>query len=241
MSTFLVALSRSGPDGSLRARFRRAVHMACLLHDRPATAITENDRICVASFPRENGTGGVVQTDPATGSWLVATGSPLHREGLVGHQLLARALQVGARALAREVDGPCAIALWDETAGTLEVFTDLAGLRTAFMAEDDGKRTLFLSSSSSLLASITGSELDPVGFEEFLRTTMVFEGRTIFRRVRRLRPAAIHRFAAECPDQVSACWTVTEAKPDSLRGGEAAEALLASLRESVRRIEAESP
>lgn len=237
MSNFITVVSRKPQNHALVPAFRRALHAAGNLHGASPTAVYESEHACVASFPRENGTGGVITVDPLTQSWLLTLGSPFHDAGLVGAGLLARARAVGAERFARELDGPFVVLVGDDQAGEVSLTTDIAGLRHVYATEDAEHDLVLLSGSSALLAVLGDAEPDALGSQEFLRTAILFEGRTLFRSVRRLRAASVYRFGGAAGKERRACyWHISEVKADARTARDSADALLDSLSATVRKI-----
>ncbi len=73
------------------------------------------------------------------------------------------------------------------------MITDIIGSCHCFMRSF--KNAIALSGSSLLLAGLMDFNLDPVGFQEFLYTGVIYEDRTIYREVRKLGPASIFKFS----------------------------------------------
>jgi hypothetical protein len=93
-----------------------------------------------------------------------------------------------------------------------------------------------VSTSSRLLASLGEAALDPIGCEEFLRLGVIYEERTLFRDVRKLGPAAIHRFVDGRPAASHRYWRVGDLDPFALDGDRAARQLSERLCTAARRI-----
>ncbi len=239
MSNFLVILTTDAGQTEAGRRFRTAVDFAASeMGQRPARTL-ESDWARVASFPRRNGTGAPLVTDPASGAWLVATGTWFHADGSgpgAEGRLLARYLEVGPERLGRELEGFFAIAVGDPRSHDVVVLTDLVGSCHCFARAWEGG--VALSGSSLLLASLAEWRLDPVGCQEFLCTGVSYEDRTLYRDVRKLGPASVHRFTASGPRGEQRYWRLTDVAPESLDGPAAVEALGEALVRVARNVAA---
>src|SRR5271157_3226941 len=196
MGSFLILLP--GPGGSPQAgrMFGSALEFARTVPGQTPSRVLEIDEVHVASFPRRNGSGSPIVTDPATGNWLVAIGTWFHRDGFASGQEL-RLLQdfqtTGVRDLAGKLEGFFVIAVGDAREKTVHVVTDLVGSCHCFLRAVGGG--LAISNSSLLLAALEEPQLDPIACQEFLATGNIYEDRSLFRDVRKLAPASVYHFS----------------------------------------------
>ncbi len=178
-----------------------------------------------------------------TGSWLLAAGTWFHRNGSASGRetaLLARFLEGGAEALAREIDGFFVVAVGDGRTGESFVITDPVGSHHAFLREEPGG-IVSLCGSSLVLAALGREDLDPLGVQEIVRGGCAYEGRTAHRAVRRLSGGRVHRVSEGALRGDITYWRPSSAPSDRLDGPEAADALYESLRVAARRISAFGP
>lgn len=146
-----------------------------------------------AIFARRNGSGGELVGGPAN-AFVLITGTWLHLEGYGSGQaqrLLERFLTVGAARLARELEGFFFL-LASNGDGDIFAITDLVGSHHAFCREVGG--VTVLSGSSAVLAALAAYTLDEIGCQEFVRTGIIYERRTIYNQVRKLPPATILQY-----------------------------------------------
>ena len=81
MSDFFVALSSAaGRDGGDRI-FRVGIAMAGVFKKQTPQGILSTDWAWATVFHRGNGSGSSVETDPETGSWILANGTWFHSDG----------------------------------------------------------------------------------------------------------------------------------------------------------------
>jgi hypothetical protein len=124
------------------------------------------------------------------GDWLCATGASVHNAGIRypdSQSLLTRYLQVGAAALANELDGTFAIAIGDKRSHKTIVITDPRGSLHVYLRDDSAGVAIC---TSSMALSETG-KLDPVGAYEFIATGVIYEDRSLWAGIRKLPPATI--------------------------------------------------
>ena len=172
-----------------------------------------------AAFPRQNGSGGRIVCDPQTGSWLLASGTWFHSANPgVGDDsvLLKRYLEAGAKQLAAELEGFFAIVIGDGRSREVNVITDVAGSCHCFVRKLPD--AIAISGSSLLLAGIGDFTLDITACQEYLRTGIIYQDRTLFKEVRKLGPARIFRFASGELKSEEQYWSARQLEPDSLAG-----------------------
>lgn len=124
--------------------------------------------------------------------WLASAGAWTHPDARDADALLAA---VEARPAALDaLDGFYAVLWHDEASGTLTVAPDHLGRLHLFAAETaDGA---WISTSAVALARVASAEPDPLAVAEFLASGTLYEDRTPFLRVRRLRAGRRYRFRA---------------------------------------------
>jgi hypothetical protein len=236
VGNFLAVVPAKGEAAEARRVFLASLEAAREIRSQNPSQIVESDWGFAASFPRQNGTGGVLVTEPATGSWLLAVGAWFHCDGYASGTeswLLRRYFEVGASQLGRELEGFFVVLIGDARLREVVLITDAIGSCHCF------RRLLregtVLSGSSLLLASLRDCQLDSVGFQEFLNTGVVYEDRTCYQEVRKLGPASIARFSAtgEAKQQY---WQPVDAIRQSSSGDAAVAALWHSLTRAAKRI-----
>ncbi len=176
-----------------------------------------------------------IATDIASGRWLVTLGTWLHEDAAVSSDdaLLARLTRVGAKALARELQGFYVVIAGNRELRDVSVITDLIGsCRAYWCTTRDG---IAVSSSSLLLAAVSDTRLDAVGCQEFLGTGIVYEDRTVYAGIRKLAPACVHRYR-DATASSTPYWSVAELAADTLHGAEAVERFSAHIVDAARRI-----
>jgi asparagine synthase (glutamine-hydrolysing) len=90
------------------------------------------------------------------------------------------------------IDGYFVLAAGRPATGDLAVMTDRGGALHVYRTRVGA--SLVLSTSSLVLAALSGAELDPVAAREFLGTGSVFEERSLFAGVEKLEAATVYRF-----------------------------------------------
>ena len=241
MGTFLVTTSFPGAEGAARAAFRSGLRIARRLSFPASNHVLETNWACAASFPRENGSGTPIACDPETGSWLVAIGTWFHDRCAKGEEtkLLTHYLETSAEALAGELEGFFIIAIGDARTQDVFIITDLVGSCHCFQRRLEGG--VALCTSSLVLAGLGEAQIDPVGCQEFLRTGIVYEYRTIHAEVKKLGPASVFRFHAGALAGQNRFWRITDLAPESLSGEQAAAQLWDSLLHGAKRTGRDFP
>lgn len=223
--------------GEANQVFQSGLKVARGLKSQVPSRTIELDWVHAASFPRQNGSGTPVVTDPVTGSCLIALGTWFHAEGNgsgTEARLLHRYLETGPSRLAQELDGFFAIVIADARTRETIVITDLAGSCHCFARAL--KHGMALSGSSLVLAGIGECSLDPVACQEFLCTGIIYEDRTLYREVRKLGPASIYRFADGKLKEERRYWKITDLAPESLEGERAVRGLWEAITLSAQKI-----
>lgn len=235
MANFLTILPRVSDKSDVRTLFQYGLQRAHQLKSQTHCNSLECDWAYVATFARLNGTGGVVVSDPNTGSWLLAIGTWFLENGSVSCEgLLQRYLEVGAYQLGRELEGFFTVVIGDGRTCETLVITDLLGSCHSFMrVTDEG---IALSGSSLLLAGLANFTLDEVACQEFLRLGVVYQDRSFFNEVRKLGPASIYRFAQGALVEQQSYWQMSEIETGSIPKREVSTALWAALRRATHKI-----
>lgn len=237
MGNFLVIAPARGFAAEGSALFQSGLAAAQSLRGQAPRHTAEAPWARAASFARANGTGGNLAQDPATKSWCLAVGSWFHSHGDASGdeaRLLARYLEAGAEPLARELDGFFVVVVGDGRTNEVIVLTDRIGSCHAFVRRSP--HGVAISGSSMLLAALGDATLDPVACQEFLRTGIVYEDRTLFREARKLGPARVAVFADGAARGEERYWTAADVEPDSLGDGDAVARLAESLSGAARRV-----
>ena len=237
MSNFLVVLPVVEGAVDTSGLFDRGMKLAVQpLRQHEHTRLSF-DWARVAAFSRGKNTGTPVAQHEASGSWIMAAGTWFHRDGDASgseEQLLNRYLNTGALGLARELEGFFCIVIGDGRSKTTWLITDLVGSCHAFMRTLD--QATVLSGSSRLLAGLAPALLDPVGCQEFLRTGVIYENRTLYRDVQKLAPATVYRFEQGRLADQQHYWSIGQIADQPLSADEAPDALWAAITTAARRI-----
>jgi asparagine synthase (glutamine-hydrolysing) len=237
LGNFLVVLPADDRQAEAEHVFRSGLELARVLKGQQPGQVLETEWARVASFPRRNGSAAPLVTDPASGCWLLASGTYFHADGGgIGAeaQLLRKYLSAGPERLAGDMEGFFVLLVADPRSREVVVITDLVGSCHCFAREWEGG--VALSGSSLLLAGLAECRPDPVACQEFLRTGVIYEQRTIHREVRKLGPAAVYRFRGGTRTAEQRYWRITDVTPESLDGPAAVSALGEALAEVARKV-----
>jgi hypothetical protein len=237
VGNFLVVIPAKNAVPDAKMIFRNGLVAAREIRNQIPRNIVESEWAVAASFPRQNGTGGTLVTDPSSGSWLLASGTWFHTQGYSSgseSQLLRRLLETNGSVLGKELEGFFVLIFGDARRREVVVLTDIVGSCHCFQRSfQDG---IVLSGSSLLLASMENCHLDSVGCQEFFCTGIIYENRTCYQEVRKLDPGTVFRFAEGRKKSEERYWRATDANPESLRGDAAAEALWEGMTRAAKRI-----
>jgi hypothetical protein len=237
VGNFLVVIPAKDAVSSAEALFRKGLITAREIRNQLLRSTVENDWALAASFPRQNGSGGTLVTDPSTGSWLLASGTWFHSEGHSSgseSQLLRRFLETNGSALAKELEGFFVLIFGDARTREVVVLTDIVGSCHCF--ERSFRDGIVLSGSSLLLASLENCRLDPVACQEFFCTGIIYENRTCYQEVRKLGAATVFQFFEGAKKNEEQYWRPVDAKPESSRGDATVEALWEGITRAAKRV-----
>ncbi len=168
------------------------------------------------------------------GNRLSIAGTWFHDEARDEMGLLELCASRGIDAVVRGLAGFFVLAYFDARAGEAAIVTDLTGSCHAFVRELAGGTVV--STSSLELAGRSPAAIDSLAVEEYLRTGVIYEDRTLFREVRKLAPATIYRIAGGRIAERRRYWRMEEIAPDEIASGAAAERLAAALTDAAGRI-----
>ncbi len=237
MGNFLVIIPGKGGTAEAKRRFRSGLEAAREIRAQIPSNSVESDWALAAAFPRQNGSGGEIVTDPETGSWLLSSGTWFHEEGYSSgaeSRLLRRYLETDAKRLGRELEGFFVLVIGDARTREVIVITDIIGSCHCFERSlPDGTA---LSGSSLLLAALGNVHLDSAACQEFAYTGIIYEDRTFYREVRKLGPASIFRFVGGEKKSEEKYWRATEVKSESLHGDSAVDALWEEMTRAAKRV-----
>ncbi len=151
-------------------------------------------------------------------------------------EVIVHAWEAWSAACVERFRGMFAFALWDRNRETLFLARDRLGVKPLFYALLPDGQLIFGSELKALLAHPgLARAIDPCAVEEYFALGYVAEPRTIFTTAKKLPPAhtlSIRR--GEPAPEPHQYWEVNFTLDQRLTGPEAAEELIARLRESVR-------
>jgi hypothetical protein len=237
VGNFLVVVPARDAVSGAETLFLNGLAAAREVRNQIPRSTVENDWAFAASFPRRNGSGGTLVTDPSSGSWLLASGTWFHSEGYSSgseSQLLRHFLETNGRGLGSELDGFFVLIFGDARTREVVVLTDIVGSCHCFQRSfRDG---IALSGSSLILASLESCRLDLVACQEFFCTGIIYENRTCYQEVRKLGAATIFHFFEGAKKSEGQYWRPVDAKPESSRGDAAIEALWEGTTRAAKRV-----
>jgi hypothetical protein len=242
MGSFFILLSKPECSDQGAKLFHGGLELARTVPGKNPDEVMETQDVRIASFARQDGSGSKLARDPATGNCLVAIGTWFHRDGYASGRearLLEDYRKSGARGLADNLEGFFTIAVFDARERALYLTTDIIGSCHCFMHPVGD--CIAISNSSLLLGGLGSGRLDPVAFQEFLATGVIYEDRSLFHGVKKLAPASIYRFAHGLLETTQTYWQIANVSPDSLDLLRASRALWDTLTESARRIQKQFP
>lgn len=111
--------------------------------------------------------------------------------------------------------------------------TDLVGSCHAFVRSWKGG--FLVSASSFLLATLSNIALDPVACQEFLLTGTIYEDRTLYKEIRKLGPATVHRFGKN-GEKSQRYWNIQDIGVESFDTDVAVKELAENLASAARKI-----
>ncbi|MGH9767553.1 MAG: hypothetical protein ACREAB_08990 [Blastocatellia bacterium] len=226
MGNFFVVLSPDDAQSKSEELFKAGLDQARRIKSQAPKNMVDVAYARAASFARENGSGGNLVTDATTGCWLIAAGSWFHSDGHGSGDeswLLERIIGTTVARVALGLEGFFIIVFCDASSREVFVVTDLMGSRHCYIREMGD--CVALSTSSLLLTALGDVTADPLGCEEFLRTGVIYEDRTLFREVKKLAPATVCRFAGGALADAIRYWRMSDLDPDAFDGEDAAQLL----------------
>jgi hypothetical protein len=197
----------------------------------------ENDWAIAAMFPRKNNSGSPIVIDPGTGSWLLSIGTWFQSDGHGSGdeaRLLERYLAVGADRLANELEGFFVVIVGDSEKREIIVITDLAGSCHCFVRPL--KCGVAISGSSLVLAALDDFRLDLVGCQEFLRSGVIYEDRTVYQEIKKIGPATVLKLAEGGLKSRQRYWQISNVLCESLDGEVAVGAVWERLVQSAEKV-----
>jgi hypothetical protein len=238
VGNFLVVVPSTDSGADANRLFKAGLEVAREIRSQTPSKTVESDWALAASFTRQNGSGGTLVTDPATGSWLLSSGTWFHNEGYASgseFRLLQRYLETNALQLGRELEGFFVLVIGDARTREVVVVADIIGSCHCFRRTL--KEGIALSGSSLLLASLSDYKLDSVACQEFLASGIIYENRTFYEGIQKLTAASVVRIqkGAEAPAEIY--WDASKLKLESLRGKEAVDALWEKTTRAAKRVE----
>jgi len=237
VSNFLISLVGAHSRPANDVLLDRAVSLARSLKQQEVCVRKQHPWGNVLAFRRRNGSCPDFARSVSGDKWLLVAGTCFSRCGVAADSataLLARYEEIGASALARELEGFFAVVIGDAANRDLLVISDIVGSFHCYWREiEDG---FAISGSSLLLGALGPSTPDPVACAEFLGTGVLYEDRTLLREVRKLPPASIVRFGEHHARSVERYWNIGETANSPLSGATAVGALWETLTVAANRI-----
>ncbi|MBI4787779.1 MAG: hypothetical protein HY782_12105 [Chloroflexi bacterium] len=139
-----------------------------------------------------------VATDAATGSWLIAAGTvvdPAHSAPDGDLTALLRDYVAHGATVFERLDGLFALAIYNGRTRTLAIVSDPFAFFSVFYGERGD--CAFIANSALAVAQQIQAAPSELGVQTFLRTGKVFGETTLWREVKRLRPATVLEFGAD--------------------------------------------
>lgn len=195
----------------------------------------------VVSFPHRKQSPSKISIDPKTGNWALAIGTWFCDDAGSGQEayLLDRYLSVGPERLAKALEGFFVILIGDARLQVTYCITDIIGSCHCFVRSLGN--VLSLSTSSLLLAGLHQAKLDPTASQEFLRTGVIYEDRTLFQDIRKLQPASVYRVEGNQLYSVCSYWSLRDLDFESLGAKQAVGMLAENLTVVAKKISARFP
>jgi hypothetical protein len=237
LGNFVVVIGGQPDSVISKRRFQSLLNAAFTLKgQRPFNTMEAPDTLA-ATFARENGTVSTIAMDEDSGNWLLSSGTWFHESGLASGDeigLLREYQRTGVGQLARSMEGFFVITIGDVRRRVTYAITDLVGSCHGFWTQ--APEGICLSGSSLLLANPSEYTLDQASCQEFLNLGVIYEDRTLFSSIRKLRPASIYCFTSGRLSSVEQYWCVTSLRLESYNGDTGAEALWEKLRIAASRV-----
>jgi hypothetical protein len=235
MGSFLLVIAEKDCEKQAEGIFARGLRLAPELKGLAKAATLVRPNSWIAAFPRRNRSGGVINTNPETGDWLLSAGSWVHPDIASfndSKKLFASISEKGIRHVAHDLEGFFVIAGGNERA--IFVITDIIGSCHAFLRSWNGIAAI--SSSSLLLAALGEHTIDPVACQEFIQGGVIYEDRTLFQEVRKLSPATCYSYENGCASGQECYWSLIGLQPELLNGDTAIDALKSTIQTAARKI-----
>ncbi|RMH37808.1 MAG: hypothetical protein D6690_01570 [Nitrospirae bacterium] len=236
---FAIVPSRATWHGQVDALFARGVACAVRLWGRQPQNRAESPLARLATFSRENQSGGMLVMDPRKQMWMGSIGTWLHEHGYGnGNEswLLDAFHETDAVGVAKQLEGWFGLLVGHERDRTVTVITDAVGNCHLFMRRI-GSLTA-ISNSSLLLAMLEEPSLDLLACQEFLEVGMVGETRTLFKTIEKLEGGSVYVLKDGEVEQRIRYWCPSQLVPNRYCDETAVEKLWESLTNASKRIHA---
>jgi hypothetical protein len=235
VGNFVAIIPCPGATAEAEGLFRRAIHGIQARKQQVPNSTIFNGWSCAVSFPRWNGSGSSIVSDPRTGSWLTVVGTCFHPSGDSSPEsLLRHYLSTDVDRLCRDLEGFFVVIVGDGRTREITVITDVIGSCHLYVRQLGSAAAL--STSSLVLACLGDVSPDPMGCQEFLGTGVIYEDRTIYREVKKLPPATIVKFSRGTKIDQQQYWAMSRLSPESLTGKKATDTLWQALLSAATRI-----
>lgn len=231
-----------GPEDEVGAAMAAGLVLFRALHGLTPSKGVRYMCFAGAEFPPEK---APLRDDPPGGKaadgWIAAAGFPFYK-GMSGRPALDAVhnrLRRQDYKCSDDLDGIFAIACFDPQTEELVILTDLLATLHVYRARLGG--CVVLSTSSMVLAAMQPTEWDLLSCREFLATGTVFETRTLFQRIEKLKPASMLRFRRGEELASSIYWHSADFMYDRAPERGDAESLAGALEEVFRTLASNLP
>lgn len=229
----LIAVFSPNAD-TARRHLTSCIGVTRRLYGQDICAVKHFPGCSVATFPRRAfaDESGQLHVFDRHNAWSIGVGTWVYSKcsgDTTAEEGLAAAVTAPTRLLAEilKIDGGFCFLTGSLHCQQVHLVTDPIGQLHAYRFELDNLTVI--STSALVLAHLAGARLDPIAVREFLSTGSVFEGRSLFEKVHKIEPAAIHTFSNGRPAGRSHYWSLN----DYVDAGRDAKSSLTLFAESV--------
>lgn len=180
-------------QGTLTDEIRRfhgvAVHLFADLYGLNQSDVQQDSSTLLSTFSSSRGQVPCIVRTSTPDKWSCAAGTFMTRNA-VGNRVLETLANDPADL--GSIEGAFAIAIYNAALASAQVITDRIGTLHVYKAQVG--TSLLISTSSMVLAAMRRAQWDVIACREFLAMGTVFEQKTLFAGIEKLRPASIYHF-----------------------------------------------